>query len=85
MERRQPIQLRLPEIAMTATERKQWIRERLFTSQVCGVLICRQFAKERVYHGGVFLRSEVELGCEAFNFYDTWQSFDSTGETFDSP
>ena len=29
MGRRQPIQLKLPEIAMTASERKQWIRERL--------------------------------------------------------
>ena len=29
MGRRQPIQLELPEIAMTAAERKQWIQERL--------------------------------------------------------
>ena len=29
MERHQPIQLELPEVAMTAAERKQWIRERL--------------------------------------------------------
>ena len=29
MGRRQPIQLKLPEIAMTASERKQWIRARL--------------------------------------------------------
>jgi hypothetical protein len=29
MGQRQPIQLKLPEIAMTAVERKQWIRERL--------------------------------------------------------
>ena len=29
MGRRQPIQLKLPEIAMPASERKQWIRERL--------------------------------------------------------
>lgn len=29
MGRHQPIQLELPEIAMTAAERKQWIHERL--------------------------------------------------------
>lgn len=30
MGRHQPVQLELPEVAMTAAERKRWIRERLY-------------------------------------------------------